>query len=100
VLGAGDAQAEIDNADANLALQHNQVDYIVTHTAPMRFVLPVPSAVGRTADCRTSKILGAIAKKIKYKKWFFGHFHQDAADNRYQCRWLYRDIVAIKDDHA
>ena len=61
----------------NLEKHDRQVDYIITHTAPYE----VAAALGYgelTSDERSlRRYFQQIADEADYKKWFFGHFHED-----------------------
>ena len=53
------------------------VDYILTHTAPR---LVIPQIIGRLPDPHESELNGYlewIYYEVTFKKWFFGHFHED-----------------------
>jgi len=56
------------------------VDYIITHTAPKSIVKQIISETGlyseRIKDF-TTDCLEELKHQIKFKRWFFGHFHID-----------------------
>ena len=66
--------AEMEHGRANLERYGWEVDYVVTHCAP--------SAIQKTLGVNETDILTdyleAVRKKLKYKTWYFGHYH----DNR------------------
>lgn len=71
--------------------QHGcEVDYILTHTAPI-------SVIGDDYEFKgqdpTSFYLEDILEHTKFKKWFFGHFHEDNDFGKFRC--LYNDIVRL-----
>lgn len=88
---------DIENALHNLETYNATVDYIITHTAPRRFLMTVPEAEERVRDCSTSKNLTEIEKYICYKKWFFGHFHIDYYREDSAAAWMYTNLVPIKE---
>ena len=63
----------------NLEKVGNQVDYIITHTAPTDIVFQIRDV--RSDELPLNEFLLYIEKHIEFKKWFFGHFHDDIAIN-------------------
>ena len=67
-------EEERKNALKNLAENDYKVDYILTHEAPssdvvlMDHLLYHPDEYSRWLETE-------IRQKVKYKKWFFGHYH-------------------------
>lgn len=74
---------EYHNAIQNLERVNNQVDYIITHTAPSESVyyLSTIRSLGIKGDVveelPLTLFLDEIQRKITYKHWYFGHFHVD-----------------------
>lgn len=72
--------------------QHNwEVDYVLTHCAPMSaqtFISP-----WYKNDCLT-KFLEDIQQKLSFSKWFFGHYHIDKVIND-KFVALYEKIVPL-----
>lgn len=87
--------AEFENAVNNLEKVGFKVDYVISHTAPKRFIENVTEAVERVENCKTSKMLTEIEPLIYYKKWYFGHFHLDYYREDSVAAWMYKDIVKI-----
>lgn len=87
--------AEFENAINNLEKVDFTVDYVITHTAPARFVDSVPEAVERIKDCKTSMLLSDLEPMLKYKKWFFGHFHIDYYREDSIAAWMSEEIQKI-----
>lgn len=86
---------EFENAVSNLEKVDFKVDYVITHTAPKRFVESVPEAVDRVKDCKTSILLSELEPMISYKKWFFGHFHLDYYREDSIAAWMSEGIKKI-----
>ncbi len=63
----------------NLEKVGNQVDYIITHTAPTDIVFQIRDV--RSDELPLNEFLLYIEKHVEFKKWFFGHFHDDIAIN-------------------
>lgn len=84
--------ADFINAENNLKRYGYNVDYVVTHTAPRRFIADDPYCLDRVAKCPTSIALSQLEPKISYKQWYFGHFHEDYYDPDSVAVWMYRNI--------
>lgn len=77
------SEEEYRNAKENLQRVGNQVDYIITHTAPSESVyylsrlrrLGIKSTVSE--EYPLTFFLDKIQKKVTYRHWYFGHFHVD-----------------------
>ena len=83
---------EIDQALANLSAHNNQVDYIITHTAPTHVVrrligqYMVEDPIGRPLD--------EIFMRTTFKRWFFGHLHLDQTWDRFTA--LFEKVRQVK----
>lgn len=79
------SQEEYQNAERNLEMAGNCVDYIITHTAPSESVyylstmrnLGIMDNVVEERPLTT--FLDEIQRRISYKRWYCGHFHVDVA---------------------
>lgn len=87
------SETEYMNATNNLNKHHNQVDFIVTHTCPydtVQYLATIADyGVQKKVDdeLRLTLFLENIRKNVKYKRWYFGHFHVD--------RELWRNQTAV-----
>ena len=66
------SEAEYENAMKNLAELYNEVDYVITHTAP------TPTLKYMADWYETDKLtdwLGELEWHINYERWYFGHYH-------------------------
>jgi len=82
----------------NLIEYDNIFDLILTHTAPLSiikqmFEYPLTEKVNDS----TTKFLDHIKNNIKFKKWYFGHFHENCVFENYTC--LYKNIIEINREH-
>lgn len=85
-------EEELALAERNLTAHSNCVDYILTHTAPNRHIfrlLGKMPGVGNDDYALTCFLEDRIYRKVRFRKWFFGHFHQD--------RTFYDGLVACMD---
>ena len=74
-----------------------EVDYVVTHTCPRsllpRTLYPAAPAPG-LPDEGLTKFFDEIDARLKFKRWYYGHFHKDMdLDDRHTL--LYDAIVPI-----
>lgn len=54
-----------------------KVDYIITHTAPTYIIPLVIKKMSDPHDAELTGFLDWIYHDVTFKKWFFGHFHED-----------------------
>lgn len=67
------------HADINLNSHNNEVDYILTHTAP-KSIIENMGLIGydrERLNDPTATAFDELMKTVKFKQWHFGHFHQD-----------------------
>ena len=67
-------EEERKNALKNLAENNYKVDYILTHEAPSSDVVLMDHLLYHP-DEYSKWLEMEIRQKVKYKKWFFGHYH-------------------------
>lgn len=86
---------EYEEAIQNLKLHNHQVDYIITHTAPTSIVNQLIPEI-KPPD-RLTDFLEDIKKSVKYKHWYFGHFHGDRdIDEKHTL--LYYNIIPLEEN--
>ena len=81
-------------ARCEAALEANgwQVDYVLTHDAPSKFLGFSVLAVGESN--RLHLFLDEVVMKTTYEKWFFGCYHRDVQLST-KSRCLFCDVVSI-----
>lgn len=82
---------ELDEATRNLQNADFAVDFVITHCAPTSVQLLLSS------DYRPDSLTDyfeEIKAKLKFQKWFFGHYHVDKILSE-NFRAIYDDIVGI-----
>lgn len=72
------ADHELENALRNLQLHNNEVDYVLTHTAPIEVV----TELVKQLDCYEKRKSDPVAVMlseldVNFKEWYFGHFHDN-----------------------
>lgn len=80
----------------NLAIENNEVDYILTHTAP-RSIIDIVFSNLQTEGMKkdpTTIFFDEIYKTIKFKKWYCGHFHDDV--DYHNVSFLYKKIDQLE----
>ena len=73
------SDADMQEANKNLAKVGFQVDYIVTHSCDER-ALYYPPLIGRDFQKDVypeNRILSYFEEAVTYKHWYFGHYHLD-----------------------
>lgn len=65
---------EYIEANSNLLLYNNKVDFIITHTQSHELTKEFRV---REDEHELNIYFDGIRNEITYKKWYFGHFHQD-----------------------
>ena len=64
---------EIQNAIRNLNGVNYSVDYIITHCAANS----IQREIATYEENILTDFFEELISKTKYKKWFFGHYHED-----------------------
>jgi len=83
---------ELENLMTNLNDRDYKVDYMLTHCCPS----DIKNILGFTGnDSRTERFLNDLAKDLRFKRWYFGHYHMDKPI--YNYRVLYQDVVEINE---
>jgi hypothetical protein len=86
--------AECDHALETLEKHGNEVDYILTHTAPTSIITAFKffTSYNRIDDI-TSRFLEEIHKTVKFREWHFGHFHTSQhIDMKYICHYNWEPV--------
>ena len=94
--GENITQDDINEAWANLRKADFSVDVVVTHTCPRKFSKNLINFrnYDKVKDINMD-ILQGIYENIKFKKWYFGHFHKNAKIGaKFHC--LYDEITQIR----
>lgn len=74
----------------NLSKHNDEVDFIITHCAPQT----VASMMGYREPDEMTMYLNTIAHNVKFKNWFFAHYHRYArVMGKFYC--LYDEILQI-----
>lgn len=74
----------------NLKNHNNEVDFIVSHCAPQE----IASMMGCTEPDDMTRFFNIVANTIKFKSWYFGHYHIDTQIfGKFYC--LYNYVMQI-----
>jgi len=80
--------SEIENAYTNLDKHNWDVDYVLTHTAPRSIIETHLPYFRDKQFCPTADFLNEIHAKIKFRRWYFGHFHREQRIlDKYICQY-------------
>lgn len=83
--------------ESNLDIHNWSVDVVLTHTAPEKYEPREMFLSGidqSTVEKDTEIWLDTIEDRLKYKKWFFGHYHCEKKINKIQI--MFNDIEEFK----
>lgn len=90
----------------NLKKHNCSVDYILSHTAPLEIVKELGEIIKKELNITqniyedkekdpVSSFLSEVLKITNFKKWFFGHFHEDIIiEDKFICQ--YENIIELK----
>lgn len=82
---------EYDEGMKNLKKAGFMVDYILTHTAPLSVISRFFTPFG---EVKLNRYLSEVDRLTSYKKWYFGHVHEDVAvDDRHVA--VYDKIIEL-----
>ncbi len=74
-----------------------KVDVVFSHTCPFNYMpihLFLPFVDQSKVDNSTEDWLQTIEDKLNYRKWYFGHYHDDWKLKKFQM--LYKSIIEFK----
>lgn len=83
---------EMEEGKKNLAKVGNEVDFIITHCCATSTQALIMGS-NATIDVETN-YLEELKYSVKFKKWFFGHYHDDRNINADEIL-LYEQIIQI-----
>lgn len=83
---------EYENAMRSLQRYNWEVDYVITHCAPGAVAKLV--ADDSYPNDNLTKFFDAVAKKLDFKIWIFGHYHKNLSINK-KFILLYKEILEI-----
>ena len=89
--------AELQEARENLAKHNNEVDYIITHSCDERSLYYPPIVTRSNKRGKTqeeNKLFNEYENNVKYKHWYFGHYHVDGNINEKKTV-VYENVLKI-----
>ena len=84
---------EMENGIRNLEKADYKVDYIISHCCPTNIQSLLSG--GRYKKDSLTDYLQEISEKCTFKKWYFGHYHNNKKVNS-EFVLLYKDIIPIE----
>ena len=85
---------EANTAYDNLNKINWEVDYVLTHSAPLSIRDKLFEGNNLYKPSATERLLEAILRNIKFKRWYFGHYHIDKNMNNFKA--MYENIERMK----
>ncbi|MDR2547665.1 MAG: metallophosphoesterase [Lachnospiraceae bacterium] len=71
--------AEKTTVEKSLAAVKWQVDIVLSHTCPHKYIRQIVPFVYTDVDHSMEKWLDEIEKQLQYSHWYCGHFHHEAS---------------------
>lgn len=91
------SKTEMELAFSNLEKNDWKVDYVCTHAAPDKIHDAVLRGKKYKPNDEVTAFLQEIDDKLEYKKWYFGHYHNDlSVDDKHQL--LYTSVVPMYEE--
>ena len=85
---------ELRQANDMLAQCNNQVDYIISHCAPSLIQGRLNPSYKRD---RLTEYFEYVRETVKFKRWYFGHYHEDVDfDDGFCC--LLNRVIPLESD--
>ena len=86
-------EEEYEEGVNNLEQVEYKVDYVLTHTCPSHIArLLVPKVLPGEEELQL--YFEKLAREVEFNKWYFGHWHVDWKDEKFQGLW--EDIVELE----
>ena len=85
---------EASTAYENLNKVNWGVDYVLTHSAPLSIKDKLYGNNNLYTPSATERLLEAILRNIKFKRWYFGHYHKDMKLDNFTV--LYNRVERMK----
>lgn len=89
--------AEYEEGIATLDKHNWETDYVITHTCSSSTLLTIAERVGFEPKPRdqSNDYFEILQQQLKYKHWFFGHFHENMNLPHNQAL-IYDNIIELK----
>lgn len=89
-----DTKANVIGAASTVEYKYGKLDCVLSHTCPAKYI-PTEMFLGgidqSTVDRSTEDFLDDLESRVKYDRWFCGHWHTDKTVNK--IRFLFTDII-------
>ena len=83
---------EMEHGRMSLEKCNYKVDYVITHCAPSKLIKN--NIERKDEPDRLMEYFDELFANITFKKWFFGHYHEDKEISE-KFRLLYKDMIEI-----
>jgi len=89
-------ELEMDYGNINIDVNNSNFDYLITHQGPKTFLDEIDYIYSKN-ELPFLEYLETIKMRITFKKWFFGHIHQDLTIGNISSIYN-REVVINGDD--
>lgn len=95
---------EMLNLSYHTGLWHNEIDFVCSHTAPMKMESYLrylflgfinQGTVDKTMEHWLDDIAWEVEQSNRFKQWYWGHYHDDKVINQYYTM-LYNNVVPVE----
>jgi len=86
------SEEEFSEAFVNLEINDWEVDYVITHTTS-GFIMEKMCYIKE--ESQLNRFFNLLYRKLKYKHWYFGHFHDDVEYSDEKHTLMYGKIIKI-----
>lgn len=88
------SKEELEESTKNLSKVNYEVDYVLTHSAPKRFICELSvSKQNKEYECELDFYLDNLYDNLKFEQWLCGHYHYDKiVTDKFRC--LFDDILS------
>ena len=94
----------------NLKRNNNKVEYVLSHTGPSTIIAQYLELLGICHDMdpmfervrdSTANYLQHILDTVEFKKWYFGHMHEDEVWYKNdKINFMYRNVIKLGDSNG
>lgn len=87
---------EVKQKVLKLIDENNNIDIILTHTCPYKYI-PIETFISgidqSTVDSSTERFLDLVEEKLNYKIWYCGHYHINKKIDK--IKFMFNDISTL-----
>lgn len=88
-------QAELEIGLSSLSKVSCKVDYIITHCVSTQAQNIINISQERKENNILTQYFNKLEKEVKFKEWYFGHYHQDNTKHT-KYKAVYKNIIKLE----